>query len=278
MQAPFCVVDAFTSKRYGGNPAAVVALPDWDGQSEWPPEFWMQAVAAEFNLSETAFAKIAAGGIPTRFDLRWFTPVREVPLCGHATLATAHGICSHFRRSTSGDHSKLEFDTASGLLPAEKDVSGCWWLDFPVSVCAQDQAPAELAEAVRAQPESWLRTDQDDWIAVYADASEVAALAPSLALLREIEMRGLIATAPGNRKLGADFVSRFFAPAYGIDEDPVTGSAHCSLTPYWAKRLNQSRLTARQISRRGGELVVEGRGAPGLIGRHCVITSSGELH
>jgi predicted PhzF superfamily epimerase YddE/YHI9 len=238
---PIYQVDAFSRDVFGGNPAAVVICPDW------LPDATLQAIAAENNLAETAFV-VAEG---ERFGIRWFTPTVEVPLCGHATLASAHVLLANgYARSEP-----LEFRCADGSLRVSRDGERLA-LDFPAfpATCLPDDpavgaalggTPCELHESRGI-------------LAVFASEAEVRALRPDFAAVARLHERAVIATAPGS---DADFVSRFFAPQLGVSEDPVTGSAHCSLIPFWSRRLGRARLFARQVSARGGELWCEDRGA-----------------
>ncbi len=243
-------VDAFASRLFEGNPAAVCPLQDW------PEDSLLQAIAEENNLSETAFFVPSGEG----FQLRWFTPLREIELCGHATLAAAHVLFSlleHRRNS-------IDFDTRSGVLTVKRNgekLSMC----FPASIPQPCFPSALLTEALGAHPVEVLAAE--DFIAVYPDESSVRALSPNFALLARLGLRGVAVTAPGGE---VDFVSRFFAPKYGIEEDPVTGSAHCELAPYWSARLEKKALTAKQVSRRGGiiECSVEG---------HTVVLTGGAM-
>jgi PhzF family phenazine biosynthesis protein len=228
-------VDAFTDQLFGGNPAAVCPL------DVWLPEAQMQAIAAENNLAETAFF-IPRG---REFDLRWFTPTVEVDLCGHATLATAHVILNELGHPDNFVH----FHSRSGLLKVHRR-NHLLELDFPATPPTPAPTPDGLVLALGQPPREVLRT-KFDYCCVYDTAEEVLALAPDFGLLKKLGGRGIIATAPG---ADCDFVSRFFAPAAGIDEDPVTGSAHCALVPYWAEVLGHHKLHARQVSQRGGEL------------------------
>jgi predicted PhzF superfamily epimerase YddE/YHI9 len=233
-------VDAFTSHVFGGNPAAVVPL------DTWLPDATLQAIAQENNLSETAFfVKEGAG-----WRLRWFTPAQEVDLCGHATLAAAHVLFHHLARGLG----RVEFSSRSGPLGVTRE--GAWLvMDFPSRPPRAFTPPLELAQALGASPREVLASR--DWVAVFDSEAQVRALRPDLALLAGLDTFAVTVTAPGE---DVDFVSRFFAPRVGVPEDPVTGSAHCSLVPYWAKRLGKTRLMARQVSARGGELRCEERG------------------
>jgi len=233
-------VDAFTDRVFGGNPAAVVPL------SSWLDDSLLQAIAAENNLSETAFFVPAKNG----FGLRWFTPNAEVDLCGHATLATAHvlfEILGHPKQA-------VEFETRSGRLAVERK-NGLLAMDFPSIPPRPCAPPAALIEGLGQRPVEVLAAD--DYIAVFDSEAVIRTLAPDIATLCKLDLRGVAVTAPG---VGVDFVSRFFAPKYGIPEDPVTGSAHCELAPYWSSRLGKTVLKARQISRRGGDVLCELRG------------------
>lgn len=232
-------VSAFTSKSFGGNPAAVVPL------ESWLDDTLMQSIAAENNLSETAFF-VRRGG--SEWEIRWFTPAVEVPLCGHATLASAAVIQSHL------GHPDWPITLHSASGPLTVDVEGdTYILDFPARIPEVIDVPDGL-EAALGTPVGECLRGGDITMAVLADESAVARLHPDFPRLAEIVKFGLIVTAPGD---SVDFVSRFFAPAIGIDEDPVTGSAHCVSTPYWSAKLGKPALTARQISSRTGELYCE---------------------
>ncbi len=236
MRLPIYQVDAFTDSLFGGNPAAVCPL------EEWLPDATVQAVAAENNLAETAFF-VREGG---DYALRWFTPAVEVDLCGHATLASGHVIFSFLEPQRES----VSFHTAkAGTLTVSKRADKLA-MDFPARPAAPVEPPPGLFAALGGKPREVLRAR--DHLIVYGSAAEVAALAPDLAALAKVDCWAAIVTAPGDD--GIDFVSRFFAPARGIPEDPVTGSAHCTLVPYWAKRLGKTKLEARQLSRRGGAL------------------------
>jgi PhzF family phenazine biosynthesis protein len=253
MRLPLYQIDAFADRLFSGNPAAVVPL------EEWLPDATMQAIAAENNLAETAFF-VREGA---DFALRWFTPAVEVELCGHATLASAYVIF----HSLEPARQSVRFRTMkSGVLGVTREGESLA-LDFPALPAASCPLPPELAPALGAAPAELYRRD-GRYLAVFARAEQVAALAPDFAALARQGHGDLIASAPG--KDGVDFVSRFFAPAHGIDEDPVTGSAHCVLTPYWAQRLGKQQLRARQISRRGGTLSCTLRGERVAIAGRCV--------
>jgi PhzF family phenazine biosynthesis protein len=237
MRLPIYQVDAFTDRLFGGNPAAVCPL------EQWLPDAQMQAIAAENNLSETAFLVPEGDG----YGIRWFTPTVEIGLCGHATLASAYVV---HRFLQTGDRT-VTFQSQSGPLTVR--CAGDWYtLDFPARP-AQPCAPPEALLRALGQPPLELRKAKK-YLAVYDSAATVAAIQPDMALIAALDVEGVIITAPG---AGVDFVSRYFAPALGVPEDPVTGSAHCTLTPYWAERLGRQTLTARQISQRGGELRCE---------------------
>lgn len=233
-------VDAFASRVFEGNPAAVCPL------ESWLDDALLQAIAAENNLSETAYFVPAGNG----FELRWFTPSTEVDLCGHATLAAAHVLYTELGYNADS----ISFATRSGELSVQRDREQ-YVLDFPAIVPLPCAAPAGLAEALGREPTEVLAAD--DLVAVFASEAQVRALEPDQALLGRLDYRGVIVTAPGEQH---DFVSRFFAPRVGVPEDPVTGSAHCKLVPYWAGRLGVNKMSARQVSRRGGDLTVELRG------------------
>lgn len=238
-------VDAFAEESFAGNPAAVCLL------ESFPVAEWMQAVAAEMNLSETAFVIPRDGG---SFGLRWFTPAREVDLCGHATLASAHVL---WEADLLDSQSPARFHTRSGLLTAERADDGWIEMDFPATPADQAVGSAEHDAAVRA-----LNVDQEAvvavaqsrhyWLAELASESAVRGLKPSFEHIGELPTVGIVATARAPAGRGYDFVSRFFAPQAGVPEDPVTGSAHCVLAPWWAERLGRDRLVGYQASSRGG--------------------------
>jgi PhzF family phenazine biosynthesis protein len=237
MRLPLYQVDAFTGDVFSGNPAAVCPL------EVWLPEETMQAIAAENNLSETAF--FVRDG--EAYALRWFTPTVEVDLCGHATLASGF-VVMNFLEPT---RQTVPFRTVkAGTLNVTRAADRLA-MDFPARPAAPAEAPAGLLEALGGTPRAVLHAR--DYLVVYDSTAEIAALTPDFAALAKVkDCWAAIVTAPGEH--GVDFVSRFFAPAQGVPEDPVTGSSHCTLTPYWAERLGKQTLEARQISRRGGAL------------------------
>lgn len=259
MRIPFYQVDAFTSRVFAGNPAGVCPL------ESWPEDTLMQDIAAENNLAETAFLVRAGEG----FELRWFTPACEVALCGHATLAAAYVLFE--RADWPGD--SVRFRTRwSGEL-AVKRRGDLLELDFPARPPAPVVPPPGLAEMLGAVPEQVLGS-AEDLLVVLASERDVLDLAPEIAALGRIDCRGVIVTAPGQT---CDFVSRFFAPRVGVPEDPVTGSAHCVLVPYWSAALGKPELRARQVSRRGGELFCRDRGDRVAIAGRAALYLEGEI-
>ncbi len=254
-------VDAFTSKPFAGNPAAVCILP------EARNEAWMQAVAREMNLSETAFLVRQNDG----FNLRWFTPEVEVALCGHATLASAHVLWEdgHLKPAECA-----RFHTKSGLLTAER--RGEWIeMDFPALLEQPAEPPQGLTAALGAHP-TYVGRNKFDYLLEVASEEEVRRLSPDHSALRNFEVRGVVVTARATTA-GFDFVSRFFAPGSGVPEDPVTGSAHCCLGPYWAKKLGKSEFVAYQASPRGGVVRVRVAGGRVKLGGQAVTVLRGEL-
>lgn len=253
LDLPIYQIDAFTARAFAGNPAAVMPL------QSWLPDDLMQRIAAENNLAETAFIVRE----PEGWRIRWFTPTVEVNLCGHATLASAKVMFDHI----DPDLDRVTFASRSGPLTVRREDDRLV-LDFPALPPVPDAPPQALLEAVGGNPVAKLLTDR--YIFVYGSAEEVRALAPDFGAMKRISQRSVGATAPGT---GADadvaFVSRSFAPARGIDEDPVTGSLHCVLMPYWAERLGRTDLRARQVSRRVGELHCQ------LVGDRVEITGQG---
>ena len=236
MRLPIYQVDAFTDSLFGGNPAAVCPL------EAWLPEKTMQAIAAENNLAETAFF-VREG---TDYALRWFTPTVEVDLCGHATLAAGEIVF----RFIEPERDSVSFRTMNAGALVVSRRGHMLALDFPARPAVPVEPPPGLVVALGGVPREVLRAR--DHLVVYGSAAEVAALDPDLAALAKVDCWAAIVTAPGES--GIDFVSRFFAPAQGVPEDPVTGSSHCTLVPYWAHRLGKTQLEARQLSRRGGAL------------------------
>lgn len=237
MKIPIYQVDAFTDHVFGGNPAAVCPLKNWLTDEE------MQLIAKENNLSETAFFVKKGHG----FELRWFTPAAEVDLCGHATLATAHTLFEEL----GYDGEEIYFESRSGRLTVSKEGDRLL-MDFPSDKMNQIEAPAVLFKALGIPPTNQVYKS-DDYMIILDSEEEVANVQPDFKILKEVEARGIIVTAAGKE---VDFVSRFFAPLHNIDEDPVTGSAHTKLTPYWAMRFGKTEMEAHQISERGGVLTV----------------------
>jgi PhzF family phenazine biosynthesis protein len=253
-------VDAFTSRVFGGNPAAVVPL------ESWLPDATMQAIALENNLAETAFFAPENDD----FRLRWFTPVVEVKLCGHATLASAYVLFNFLEPGRT----EVTFETLSGTLKVRADGERLV-MDFPRwTLEALETVPRDLARALRAAPAQVFAIQEGgNFFAVFPTENEVLSLAPDFRDLASLEA-GLIATAPGQR---SDCVVRYFAPAYGIDEDAGTGSIHCALTPYWADRLRKNTIHSRQLSRRGAELFCELKGNRVEIAGHAVKYLDGSI-
>lgn len=259
MKLPIYQLDAFTDTLFAGNPAAVVPL------ESWLDDELMQKIAEENNLAETAFyVPIEAG-----FHIRWFTPVMEVNLCGHATLATAYVIF----QIQGYEPSKILFDSKSGLLKVTKKDN---WLtlDFPTDTFQIAVAPPALAESMRSLDNFEIFKGKDDYMMVVENEALVRDLEPDIFVLSTVPTRGIIVTAPGDE---VDFVSRFFAPQSGVDEDPVTGSAHTLLTPYWAEQLNKTTMTAKQLSARGGYLRCELAGDRTLISGQVRHYMTGEI-
>jgi PhzF family phenazine biosynthesis protein len=257
MKLPYYEVAAFTTNPFGGNPAGVCLLEGWLADRV------LQRIAANNNLSETAFL-VPRGN---DFELRWFTPTTEVDLCGHATLAAAAVLFGEGRLPEE----TVRFYSRSGVLPVTRK-DDVLTLDFPARPPAPIAAPAALISGLRETPREVYQAR--DCLAVFAGEADVRALRPDFALLKTLDCLGIIATAPGT---DCDFVSRFFAPGAGIDEDPVTGSAHCTLIPFWAARLGKTTLSARQLSARGGELCCELVGDRVRIGGRAVLYLCGEI-
>jgi predicted PhzF superfamily epimerase YddE/YHI9 len=238
MRIPIYQIDAFADAVFRGNPAAVCPL------ERWLPDATMQSIAAENNLAETAFFVPTTGSAGVDYDLRWFTPTIEMDLCGHATLASGWVVF----HALDGRSEQVTFGSRSGPLTVRKDGDRLA-LDFPARPAAPVAFPPGLDEALGRRPEQVLKSR--DLMAVYATEADVRAIAPSFDRVAALGTHAVIVTAPGE---DVDFVSRFFAPEVGVPEDPVTGSAHCTLIPYWSRRLGKKTLHARQISARGGEL------------------------
>jgi PhzF family phenazine biosynthesis protein len=254
-------VDAFTDRPFSGNPAAVCLLP---GPRD---DRWMQQLAQEMNLSETAFLLWQKDG----FNLRWFTPVAEVDLCGHATLASAHVL---WEQEFLKPGEQARFHTRSGLLTAERQQD-LIELDFPAKLEEQTDAPPRLIEALGVTA-SYVGKNVFDYL-VEVDSEEVVrAMKPDMTLLGQVNTRGVMVTCRASSP-GYDFVSRFFAPQVGVNEDPVTGSAHCCLAPYWSKKLNKTEMVAYQASTRGGVLYIRVIGDRVKIGGQAVTVMRGEL-
>jgi PhzF family phenazine biosynthesis protein len=255
---PFYWVDAFASRAFEGNPAAVVPL------EHWLPDALMQAIAAQNGLPVTAFF-VREGGVHA---VRWFTPRVELELCGHGTLASAFVITTLLMPGTKA----VTFTSRGGTLAVARQAERLA-LDLPARTPVPIATPAALVAALGRAPVETL--DSDVYVAVFAEEAEIRALAPDMAKLASLERRGVAVTAPGT---DADFVSRYFAPKLCVPEDPVTGSAHCKLAPYWSRRSGKSRLHARQLSARGGELWCEDRGERVRLDGTAVLYMEGTLH
>lgn len=273
MPIPLIQVDAFSSTPFAGNPAAVCLLED---ARRGRDERWMQHVAREMNLSETAFLVPRADG----WDLRWFTPAVEVDLCGHATLASAHVLWESGRLA---NELAARFHTKSGLLVCER--KGAWIeMDFPSNPPVEATPPAVLLESLGARPR-FVGRSRFDWFVEVESEEALRSLTPDFGRLRRVEARGIIVTsrAAGAARASSsgpdsfDFVSRFYAPSSGIDEDPVTGSAHCSLAPYWGERLGKTAMAGWQASARGGEVRVRMAGDRVVLSGQAVTVMRGEL-
>ena len=250
----FMLVDAFTRQPFGGNPAAVCWIP-----GAWPTDNWMQQFAAEMNQAETAFVSREAD----HFRLRWFSPLVEVDLCGHATLATAHALM-HWQLA---DRGVIQFETRSGRLTAQATEDDSIQLDFPVEPAVAVEMPDGLYEALNTRARCiFIGRNRFDYIIQLPSPTDISTLNPNMLELAKIDCRGVIVTAVGEGRY--DFVSRFFAPRYGIPEDPVTGSAHCCLAPHWALRSGRTKMIGYQASPRGGEVRVE------LVGERVLLSGS----
>ena len=258
MKIPYYEVHAFTSLLFAGNPAGICIL------EEWLPDNLLQQIAAENNLPETAFL-IDRGDF---FDIRWLAPSAEIDLCGHATLGSAHVLFNHLGRPGNS----LKFRSRSGELTVDR-AGERLVLDFPSLPATPCDAPSWMADALGAQPKEVFKGR--DYMAVFVRPEEVAMIKPDFAKLSKIDAQGVFVTAPGNEN--CDFVSRYFAPGVGVPEDPVTGSIHCALIPYWSKQLGKKTLRARQLSPRGGELFCEDRGDRVGIGGTAVTYLEGTM-
>jgi PhzF family phenazine biosynthesis protein len=259
MRLPIYQVDAFTDTLFTGNPAAICPL------AAWLPDATMQAIAAENNLAETAFFVPEGSG----YALRWFTPTVEVDLCGHATLAAAHVVFRFLQPALVTVNFRT---TKAGTLRVSRHGETLV-MDFPARPAVAAEAASDLLAALGGKPREVLRAR--DHLVVYDSAADVKALKPDFAALAKVDCWAVIATAPGDD--GVDFVSRFFAPKQGIPEDPVTGSAHCTLVPYWVERLGKSELEARQISPRGGKLRCTLQGDRVTLAGHAVLYLEGRI-
>jgi len=258
MKIALYIIDAFTDERFAGNPAAVCPL------SEWLDDKLLQSIAAENNLSETAFFVKEGDG----FGLRWFTPRVEVALCGHATLASAFVLFKYLNHESP----QIRFNTKSGELLVKKDRD-VLVMDFPARKPVPIQTPEQLVQALGKKPLAVLQSP-DTYLAVYENEDDILSIKPDFSLVEKLDMRCVIVTAKGG---ASDFVSRFFAPKVGIPEDPVTGSAHCTLIPYWSEKLGKTSLYAVQVSQRRGELYCEDMGERVGIGGKAVTYAVGEI-
>jgi PhzF family phenazine biosynthesis protein len=259
MRVPIFQVDAFATRLFAGNPAAVMPLEDF------PADATLQAVAAENNLAETAFLVRDNGD----YRIRWFTPATEVPLCGHATLASAAVVMERLEPSRR----RVVFNSASGPLTVERSESA-YVMNFPARPAKRIATPPDVVAALGVEPVE-VSADAFNYTALLESAGAVRELAPDLAAIARLDLSGMIVTAPGDGPY--DFVSRYFAPAKGIPEDPVTGGAHCMLVPYWAKRLGKTSFRAFQASRRGGEILCRLLGNRVEIEGACVFYLEGEV-
>lgn len=258
MELALYQVDAFAKHAFSGNPAAVCPL------SEWLPEQLMQSIAQENNLAETAFFVKEENG----FHIRWFTPTKEVNLCGHATLASAYVLFEQLHYSED----VINFQSKSGLLRVKK-ADGLLQLDFPTQVAIPCETPSALTQAFGKAPLACLKNE--DYLVVYEDEDFINRVEPNLALLETLDLRGVIITS---QSAHYDFVNRVFAPKYGINEDPVTGSAFTKLIPYWADALNKETLKAKQVSKRGGEVTCQRVKDRVLISGACNLYMVGKIY
>ncbi len=261
MKLPIYQVDAFAEKAFEGNPAAVVPL------DEWLPETTMQSIAAENNLAETAFFVATDGG----FHIRWFTPTKEASLCGHATLASAFVLFNCLDYAADSDKKSIVFDSMSGRLSVSKQGE-LLTLDFPNQKPELCDIPEVLVQGLGKQPVACLQNE--DYVAVFEHESDIIGLVPNHSALSQLDLRGVIATAPGSQH---DFVARFFAPKSGIPEDSVTGSAYTKLIPYWSERTGKQTFQARQLSSRGGNLHCTLKGDRVTIAGKAILYMSGSI-
>ncbi|GMH42098.1 hypothetical protein BSKO_10017 [Bryopsis sp. KO-2023] len=258
-------VDAFTPALFEGNPAAVCPL------REWLPDEVMQNIAAENNLAETAYF-VETDEVP-KYNLRWFTPTQEVDLCGHATLASAHVLFHHLGVAED----QVEFSSKGGALTVKQGENGFLWMDFPALPVAPLESTTETAllrEGLGVERFAGLYSSTYDYLVELDGEDDVKGLNPDFAIIKKLKTRGVIVTAPGKK---VDFVSRFFAPAAGIDEDPVTGSAHCVSAPFWGSKLNKTEVTAKQVSSRGGFIRCKISKDRVLIGGQAVTYMEGSI-
>ncbi len=252
-------VDAFTDKPFGGNPAAVCIM------NAPADETWMQNVAMEMNLAETAFLHPENSG----YRLRWFTPNVEVELCGHATLASAHAL---WETGKLPPGEEARFHTLSGLLTARQEIGGIF-MDFPATIAEECEIPDQMETIIGVRP-IWVGRSKFDYLVVIDKEDDLRRMTPDMVAMGNIETRGIIVTARGT---DYDFVSRAFFPRLNINEDPVTGSAHCTLTPYWREVLGKDEMLAYQASARGGEVLVRQAGDRVILGGQAVTVMVGEL-
>ncbi len=263
MQLQIFQIDAFTDHVFGGNPAAVIPL------TEWISDDLMQQIAMENNLAETVFfVHLETTGNTSDFHIRWFTPLSEVTLCGHATLATAHYLFHH----ADFQKNEIRFDSLSGILTVTKE-GDLYTFNFPADKLSKIEPPEILICSLNIQPQETYQGNID-LLCIFNSQEEIELLIPDFRKMKQLGVRGVICTAEGKE---SDFVSRYFAPAYGIDEDPVTGSAHTSLTPYWSNRLNKIVLSAVQLSKRRGHLLCKHLNDRVEISGKCVTYSEGEV-
>ena len=262
---PLYLVDAFTDKPFAGNPAGICPIVTGD----FPSEKWMQSLAMEMNQAETAFLLRHEDGT---FHLRWFTPNTEVDLCGHATLASAHIL---WETGIVPQTEMISFSTRSGILTATRNEAMIW-LDFPAEKATASDAPTGLLKALGVKSPVWSGGNRMDWLVEVENEAELLALYPDMKALAQIEVRGIIVTTKSERE-DADFLSRFFAPSCDVPEDPVTGSAHCCLAPYWSERLGKTELIGYQASKRGGFVQVKVGEDRVLLGGHATTILKSEV-